>query len=155
MSADARFEDAFGEPLALIAADADDLRVISALVQDAVLQATEMRYLRAERRFAALINRFRWEAGDTGGTAPERVQSLLVVGDVTRVRSQGIDPRDRELVLSVLALDWAPGEDGCGRLVLTLAGDGAVAIEADCLDVTLKDVTRPYSAPSGRAPEHD
>jgi hypothetical protein len=71
------------------------------------------------------------------------------------VVSQGIDRGDPDLVLSLLAIGFEPGADGTGRLVLTLAGDGAVAVEVECLDVTLADVTRPYAAPSGRAPGHD
>jgi hypothetical protein len=38
--------------------------------------------------------------------------------------------------------------------VLTLAGDGAIALEVECLDVTLRDVTRPYAAISGKLPMH-
>jgi hypothetical protein len=39
-------------------------------------------------------------------------------------------------------------------VILTLAGDGALALEVEALEVTLKDVTRPYAAPSGHAPGH-
>jgi hypothetical protein len=57
-------------------------------------------------------------------------------------------------VLSLMALEFQPGAEGAGRLVLTLAGDGAVALEVECLEVSLRDVTRPYAAPSGKAPVH-
>lgn len=157
MSEDARFEDAHAAPLHLKALAPDDLPVISALVQDAVFPVAEIKWQPKRRRFAALLNRFRWEdeAAGLGRHAPERVRALLVVEDVTRVTSQGIDAREKDTVLSLLSLVWEPGADGAGRLVLTLAGDGAVALEAECLDVTLKDVTRPYLAPSGKTPRHD
>jgi hypothetical protein len=58
-------------------------------------------------------------------------------------------------VLSLLALDFAPGNDGTGRLTLTLAGDGAIALDVEALEVRLDDVTRPYRAPSGKVPRHD
>lgn len=152
---DARFEDAHEAPLHLKALAPEDLPVISALVQDAVFPITEMRWQPRRRRFAVLLNRFRWEEEAAGRRyPPERVQALLVVDDVTRVASQGIDRRETEAVLSLLALDWEPGDDGAGRLILTLAGDGAIALEAECIDVTLKDVTRPYLAPSQKAPRH-
>ena len=61
MSVDASFEDGAERPLNLGAMDTDDLKVISALVQDAVFPITEMKYDRKARRFALLINRFRWE----------------------------------------------------------------------------------------------
>ena len=155
--ADARFEDGAERPVFVTATDVEGLQVVSALVQDAVLPITEMRWDRKARRFALLVNRFRWEDREDAekrGRPYERVQSLLVVDDALGVQSQGIDREDRDTVLSVLALDWEPGEDGTGHLILTLAGDGAVRIAAECLDVSLKDVTRPYRAPSGKAPKH-
>ena len=59
MSGDARFEDAWGRALRLRALDADDLQVVSALVQDAVFPITEMAWDRRRRRFAVLVNRLR------------------------------------------------------------------------------------------------
>lgn len=154
---DARFEDGGERPVNLGAEDADDLRVISALVQDAVLTAADLDWRRRKRQFVALLNRFRWEdraAAEREGRRYERVRALLVIGDVRAVRSMGIRPGDKDTVLSLLALDWQPGEDGTGCLLLTFAGDGAIAVEVEALDVTLKDVTRPYVAPSRKAPEH-
>ena len=155
--ADARFEDATEAPLHLVARDAEDLAVLSALVQDAVFPITEMRWQAGRRRFGLLINRFRWEdrdAAERAGRRFERVQSLLVVDEALSVRTQGIDRQDRDTVLSLLAVSFEPGPDGTGRVILTLAGDGALALEVEALEVTLKDVTRPYAAPSGHAPGH-
>jgi hypothetical protein len=154
---DARFEDGAERALRLVAQEAGDVPVMSALVQDAVLTGGDLTWDRRRRHFAALINRFRWEdraAAEAAGRPYERVRSLLVVQDVLAVRSQGIDPRDRDTVLALLALDWTPGEDGTGTLTLTLAGDGTVALSVEALDVTLTDVTRPYVAPSRKAPRH-
>lgn len=154
---DATFEEGAERPLSLAAADAEDLKVVSAMVQDSVFPITEMTWEPARRRFALLLNRFRWEdreAAQRRGRPFERVRSLLVIDDVQRVASQGIDRNDRETVCSLLALDFEPGADGTGRLVLTLAGDGAIALDVECLNLHLRDVTRPYAAPSGRAPDH-
>lgn len=151
---DARFEDAREAALNLGALDVDDLQVLSGLAQDAVFPITEMAWSAGERRFALLLNRFRWEDAGAARHAPERVQSVLVVRDVLRVASQGIDRADTELVLSLLAITFEPGEDGAGHVLLTLAGDGAIRLEVEALDVTLKDVTRPYVAPSGKTPQH-
>jgi len=155
VSEDAKFEDGAEAPLNLGAMDPEDLQVVSSLSQDAIFPITEMTWRPGERRFAILINRFRWE--DQGRTrhAPERVQSLLVIDNVLRVASQGIDRNDRDTVLSLLSVTFEPGEEGSGHLILTLAGDGAIRLEIEALDVTLKDVTRPYRAPSGKAPNHE
>lgn len=154
---DARFEDAGERPLRLRALEAEDLVVLSALVQDAVFPVSEMTWTRRDRRFALLLNRFRWEdaaKAEARGRAYERVQSVLCIEDVTAVRSQGFSREDPDLVLSLLAVAFEPGEDGMGRVVLTLAGDGAIAVEVEALEVVLRDVTRPYAAPSRKAPGH-
>jgi hypothetical protein len=155
---DARFEEGGEGPLRLVAQDAEDLKVISTLVQDAVLPVTELTFDAKRRRFALLLNRFRWEdraEAEAVGRAYERVRSVLVVEDVLKVQSFGFDRADKDLVLSLLSLDFTAGEDGAGRLTLTLAGDGAVALDVEALEVRLDDVTRPYRAPSGKVPKHD
>lgn len=157
MTEDAKFEDAGEQPLALRALDAEDLQVLSALAQDAVFPGDEMQWDSARRRFALLLNRFRWEdaeAADRRKRQFERVQAVLVVEDVLKVSSQGIDPKDGDTILSLLEVSFEPGTDGAGRVELTLAGDGAIALEVETLEVTLKDVTRPYIAPSRSKPGH-
>ena len=79
------------------------------------------------------------------------MRALLVLSDVLHVASDGIDPRDRDAVLSLLGLEWQPGEDGTGTVLLRFAGDGTLAAEVECLSADLRDVTRPYAAPSGKA----
>ncbi|RLJ59191.1 Protein of unknown function (DUF2948) [Litoreibacter meonggei] len=157
MSQDASFEDGAARSLRLTAEDADDVTVISSLAQDAVFPVSEMAWKPAQRRFALLLNRFRWEdlpAAERRGRDFERVRAVLAFDDVTKVSSSGLDRSDPEMVLSLLSITWKAGEDGAGRFELTLAGDGAIALEAECVNITLQDVTRPYIAPSRKAPKH-
>lgn len=154
---DARFEDADEMPLRLLAQEPEDVPVMAALVQDAVFPITEMRFDPRARRFAILLNRFRWEdraAAEAAGRPYERVRSLLVVEDILRLRTNGIDRNDKDTILSLLTMEFAPGVEGSGILTLTLAGDGAIAIEVEAVSLRLEDVTRPYRAPSGKAPDH-
>ena len=150
---DARFEDADDRPLRLIADDAAGLAVISALLQDAVFPVAEMRFGVRQRRFALLVNRFRWE-GDAPRTPPERTRALVVFNHVLAVQSTGIVRDARTTVLSLLSLHFAPGVEGAGRVTLTLAGAGAIALDVEALDATLQDVTQPYAATSGKTPRH-
>ncbi|SEM54390.1 Protein of unknown function [Gemmobacter aquatilis] len=154
---DARFEDGTEAPLYLGAEDAEDLKVIAALLQDAVFPITEMSWNRHRHEFALLLNRFRWEdraAADSAGRGYERVRAILLLRGVLSVRSQGIDRSDRDTILSLLDVQFVPGAEGSGEVILTLAGDGAIALQVEALEATLRDVTRPYLAPSGKAPEH-
>lgn len=153
---DASFEDGAERPLRLKALDSDDLQVMSALVQDAIFPASEMTWSRKDRRFAILLNRFRWEDAEGAKARKrdfERVQSVLVIEDVMGVKTQGVE-KDADTVMSLLSLAFEAGEDGTGRVILTLAGDGAIACDVEALEVVLRDVTRPYIAPSGKAPLH-
>ncbi len=155
MSDDAKFEDGREAPLHLGALDAEDLQVVSSLAQDAVFPITEMTYARSQRRFALLINRFRWEDQGQGRHAPERVQSVLAFDLVQNVATNGIDRSDKDTILSLLSISFELGEDGAGDILLTLAGDGAIRLSVEAIEVTIKDVTRPYVAPSKSVPRHD
>lgn len=157
MTQDARFEDGGERPLNLGALDAGDLQVISALVQDAVLPVTEIRWQKSRRRLALLVNRLRREdlpAAARANRPPERVQSLLVVAEALGVASSGLDRRASDTVVQLLSVSFEPGQDGAGHVVLTLAGDGAIRVAVEAIDVSLRDVTRPYVAPSRRVPSH-
>ncbi len=154
---DATFEDGAEKPLRLKALDADDLSVLSGLVQDAVFPASEIKWDLKARRFGLLLNRFRWEDAQNAERRSrdyERVQSVLVIEDAIKVQSQGVDPRDGDMVLSLLSLTFTAAGDGAGFIELTLAGDGAIRIEVEALEAVLKDVTRPYVAPSKSKPHH-
>ena len=156
MVQDATFEDGKGEgPLRLRAESADDLPVLSALVQDAVGKVANVQYAPRRRRFSLLLYRFRWEdeARAKRERRPfERVAAALTVDDVLRVRAAGLDPREKEAVFNVLSLTFEPGEDGAGRLVLSCSGGATLSLDVECLSVGLVDLTRPWAA--GGQPQH-
>ena len=158
MTQDAGVNDALDRPLNLGAQDAEDLQVISSLTQDAVLTVDDLKWNRAERQLVFLLKRFRWEDVELAkqqGRDPERVQSLLVIQNATGLASQGIDRKRVDIVLSLMSLEFSGAEDGVGDLILTLSGDGALKVQIDGLDVALRDVTRPYVAPSKQVPNHN
>ena len=157
MTEDARFEDGVERSVKLRALDGDDLAVISALVQDSVLSGADMRWVKSKRRFALLLNRYRWEDGERAARVGdhERVRSLLAIEDVVHVRASGVERGAEDTVLSLLSVTFEAGEDGTGEVILTFAGDGAIAIRVEALEVFLQDVTRPYVAPSGKGPSHN
>ena len=157
MTQDARFEDGGEAPLNIGAMDAEDVPVLSALVQDAVLTVADMEWQPKARRLAFLVNRIRHEDVDRAmqqGRAVERVRALLVIDGVLSVASQGIDRSDTDTVLQILALEFFAGDPPGGAVTLTLAGDGALRATVEAVEIRLRDVTRPYAAPSGKLPDH-
>lgn len=146
---DARFEDATlsCRPLRLKAQSADDLAVVSSLLQDAVGKTGNVAWLPKKRRLVAVLNRFRWETDGAGrGTTNQRVQTALTLEGVLKVRCRGICPTETDRVFELLAILFEP-TDGCGGTVtLTLAGGAEIAVQVECLDLALADLTRPWQA---------
>ncbi len=156
MAEDARFEDAGEAPINLGALDREDLKILSAMVQDAVFPVTEIKWDAARRRLGLLLNRFRWEDNEKAkrqGRDVERVQSLLVFENVVKIASKGLDRTQKDVVLSVLSLDLEESEVA-ENIVIILAGDGAIRVTCDAVEVSLKDVTRPYFSASKKTPQH-
>jgi hypothetical protein len=129
----------------LKAGDAEDLEVISARLQDAVGRLKDFVWLPRERRFAVLLNRFRWEETKGPGT---RVQAALRFDGVSKVQSQNVKLGAPEAVVSLLAIRFTPlgGDDPGGVVELTLAGGGAFRLTVECIDAELADLTRPWTA---------
>ena len=128
--------------LKLKAGDAEDLEVISARLQDAVGRLKDFVWLPKERRFAVLLNRFRWEARGPAS----RVQAALRFDGVSKVQSQNVKLGAPEAVVSLLAIRFTPGEEPGGMVELTLAGGGAFRLSVECIDAELADLTRPWTA---------
>ena len=109
MAEDARFADADPRPLALRAEDEADLRILSSLVQDAVLTGADISHDAKARRLSLLITRFRWEdAADARlqNREFERVRSVLVISDVMRVVSDGVGHAGRPERTGQVACRW-------------------------------------------------
>ena len=155
---DASFDDGTENPVRLKAETAEDLQVISTLIQDAVGQNSETSWLPRHNRFALMLNRFRWEdkANATKQNRPfERVQSTLVFEGVQKAGGDGIDPRNQASIFSVLSVSFDASNDAAGEVVLVLAGDGAIRLRVEYLEATLTDVSRPYKARAKSAPAHN
>lgn len=146
-------------PLKLIALDAEDLAVISAHIQDAVVRVGDMAYLPREKRFAALINRFDWAgavlAAETGRKATnERRRAGLRFERVLHARILGLALSQKNTFLSLLALTFeaASEHDPAGHIRLDFAGGGAIELTVECIEAELKDLGAAWRA--RRIPDH-
>ncbi len=131
------------DPLKLIAFDDEDLRIVSAHLQDAVVRLGEMRYLKSERRFVSVLNRFDWSRAHAGGRdGLARRQAALRFEHVESARLSGIDLARTDEVLVLLALGFEAKADGdpAGRLTLLFAGDKAIQLDVECIEAELRDL---------------
>jgi len=134
-------------PLKLLAHDADDLAILSAALQDAVVKVGDITFEPNSRQLTIAFNRFRWEVGQG-----QRVRSALQLGSVLTVQGRKIRRDARDAVLELLAVTFEPGDLPGGRVVLTFAGGGDLRAEVECLEAVLADVSAPWS--TRRRPTH-
>ena len=137
--------------LKLAAEDEDDLKALSALVQDAVLQVGDIAFLPKARRFALVLNRYRWEEGRPGGRGT-RVRAGLRIENVVSARQTGLKQGAKEVVLNLLALSFAASAEGGGALTLVFSGGGRIELTVEALEAHLDDLSGPWSARA--RPEH-
>lgn len=138
---DASMVDALRETggLKLRAADADDLATLSALLQDALVPVGDLRPDPENKRFVAVMNRYRWETG-----RKERGLCALTIDQVRRTRTRGFDPKAHGRLLSLLAIRIAEPDDAPAALELTFAADVAIRVDVDALAVYAEDLSTPY-----------
>ena len=139
--------------LKLIAMDAEDLAVISAHCQDAVLKVGDLEFFPREHRFVIAMNRFAWESIGEGGNAFERRQAVLHFERVRKVRIQGIDRRRKDTVLSLLAITFRPGDAPAGGMVIAFAGGATLDMEVECIEARLADLDAAWS--TSNLPRHE
>lgn len=135
--------------LKLLALDAEDLGVISALVQDAVMKVEDVGFAAKDHRFAMLINRFAWEQEHAGGKKSRsgvRKRSALRFDHVQDVTTSGINLNARDGVLELLSLQFEPGDAPAGRVVLAFAGGGTIELSVDCLEARINDLGAEWAA---------
>ena len=141
--------------LKLLALDEEDLSIIAAHLQDAVLRVGDMAYLKAERRFALVVNRFDWSDAALSTKKKEpfvRRQTGVRIEHVGGAKVSGIDLTAKDQVLSLLTLIFEPKEAPQGTVTLTFAGGGAVRLEVECLEAAISDLGAAWA--TRRKPEH-
>ena len=136
--------------LKLIAQDEDDLSIISAHLQDAVVKMSDLAYLPQSRRFAAVLNRYCWD--DQRGPRGMRMRTGLHFDSVTKVRARGLAQDIPDAVLELLAVAFIPASDGAGHIDLSFAGGGLIRLEVECVDAGMADLAGPW--PASARPEH-
>ena len=136
--------------LKLLALDSEDLDVISATTQDAIVRVPDMGFAKADKRFALLMNRFAWEDGNARKGVRKR--AALHFDRVTSVKTSGFDPNAVEGALELLAIRFTETEAPGGLVELTFAGGGAVRLEVEVLEARLQDLGSAWAAKL--KPEH-
>jgi hypothetical protein len=138
------------EFLKLVAFDPDDLAVVSAHLQDAIVKIGDLAFLCDEKRFALVARRFEWE---TPGGEPRRRLTGLHFERVMGCRTRNLDRNNRDEVLELLAITFEPDDAPGGMVTLVFAGDKAIQLKLECLEAQMKDLGPVWAAKE--RPLHD
>ncbi|MFG1393350.1 DUF2948 family protein [Xanthobacter agilis] len=138
--------------LKLLALDEEDLAVVSAHLQDALVKVEDMGFLPRVQRFALLLNRFDWDARAVANETVRR-RSGLHFERVRDAKCRGIDMAQRNGVLNLLAVTFIPTDLPSGYVLLTFSGGGEVRLEVECIEAGLKDLGPAWGC--AHAPRHE
>lgn len=142
--------------LKLLALDADDLTVLSAHVQDAVLRVADISFRPRESRLIVMLNRFDWAKAAADGArakSHERHRAALRFEHVRGVQRHNIVQSAPDAVLALLAIQFEPGAEApAGDVVLVFSGGGALRLDVDCIEAELRDLGAAWTTPN--LPQH-
>ena len=139
--------------LKLVALDQQDLEIVSAHVQDAVMKVGDLSFHAAEKRFVVTMNRFVWENRPRFfSRRNERRRSVLHFESVDAVRTIGISRGREDEVLSLLAIRFQPGDAPAGTVELTCSGGAAIQLDVGYIEARLADLGAAWE--TGARPAH-
>ena len=124
--------------LKLTALDAQDLEILSAHMQDAVLKASGLQYLAARQKFILTANRFDWSREAADGALTRRA-CVLQFARVEAVQSRGMAPQGADAALALLSITFEPAQAPSGHVVLAFAGGATLRLKVECIEAQLAD----------------
>ena len=146
-----------GRKLNLRAEKNDDLVVLSALSQDAIIKISNMTWAKKKKRFIILMTRYCWEFNEVSypsSTDNKRVNSILSFDTVFSVKSKGIDQSKSETLLCLLTFKHQHSKNKEGKIELLFSGGGNITLWVECIEVILKDVSESFNSATSRIPYH-
>lgn len=147
--------NASSDLLKLVALDEEDLSILSAHLQDAVLRVDDLKYISKEGRFGIALNRFVWNKGKRrfGQIANERRRTALHFDRVTKVQKHNIRQDVPDAILNLLAIQFLPTDKPSGTIDLIFSDNGVIRLIVDCIEVQLSDLGGAWETAS--RPQHD
>jgi len=131
--------------LKLIARTDDDLRVISAHLQDSILEIKNTANLKKNKIFLIQLNRFMWEDVEKGVFRKnKRIRTVLKFDNVIEVNSKKIKQKNKDKFLDFLAIESHQMIDKNYEMKLIFSGDSIIRVVAEVIEVTLDDQGTPW-----------
>ena len=126
--------------LKLIAKTEEDLRVVSAHLQDSIVNIADIASLEKNKIFLMQLNRFMWEDVEKGVFRKnKRIRTVLKFENVMHVVSRNINQLKKDKFLDFLAIETNITPDNNYEMKIIFAGDSAIKIVSEVIEVTLDD----------------
>ena len=139
--------------LKLIARTDEDLRIISAHLQDSIVSTANIASLKKNKIFLMQLNRFMWEDVEKGVFRKnKRIRTVLKFENILKVASKNVDQNKNDRFLDFLAIETIKMPDKNYEMNLIFSGDAVLKLVAEAIEVTLDDQGSPWE--SKNKPEH-
>ena len=132
--------------LKLIGKNREDLKVISAYLQDSIAAVRNMVFLKKNRIFVMIVNRFMWEDVEKGALRKnKRIKCAIKFEEVTDVKSQNINQKNKNKILECLAIKCSSSFDETYNIKIYFSGGGTITMISDVIDIVLDDLGKPWN----------
>ena len=126
--------------LKLIARTEDDIKVVSAHLQDSIVNVSDIASLEQNKIFLIQLSRFMWEDVEKGVFRKnKRIRSILKFDNVSKVLSKNIEQAKKENFLDFLTIETIQMPDNNYEMKIVFAGDSILKIISEVIEVTLDD----------------
>ena len=134
-----------GFNLKLIGRSLEDLKTISAYLQDSIVVIKDIIFLKNNKNFIMIVNRFMWEDAEKGVFRQnKRIRCAVKFEEVIKVESKNINQKKKDKVLELLAIETRLLSDQTFKIKLIFAGDGIITVFTEEIDTFLHDLGKPW-----------
>ena len=131
--------------LKLLGKNQEDLKAISAYLQDSILIVKNIVFLRQNRTFIMIVNRFMWEDVEKGiFRQNKRIRCAIKFEEVIKVESKNINQDNKNKPLECLAIKCSPIFEETYKINIFFAGNSIITVISEVIEVTLHDLGKPW-----------
>ena len=131
--------------LNLIGENEEDLKIISAYLQDSVVIVKDIVFLKKNRTFIMILNRFMWEDLEKGDfNKNKRIRSAVKFEEVLEVHSKNINQKTKNKALEYLAIKCSLSADNFYKIKIFFSGDSIITLIAEVIEVAMNDLGKPW-----------
>jgi hypothetical protein len=128
------------DQLKFVVLDEEDLEVVSAHLQDAVVKVSDVLWRPQEMRLVVALNRFDWESAQSAQPEYRRRRAVLRFERVLACKGKDVNPAGKDGVLNLLAVEFSETDTPSGAVTITFSGGAVLRLEVECLEAELADL---------------